>query len=625
MSIYDSLPIVARALADQLNTTVTVGGTDAYASVVDGNASINIPYYKNAEELSDAILGFTVHEAAHIRHTEFGLLKHEFDALASETIVTTNEFNEIVSTGRYNEKVLHSLWNIAEDLRIERLIVQNFPGSLRFLQAVRSLVFDGNIEPCDVPATIYLDTMLLCGRERYHGFNTHSDIRRKEFISEFGQVLFDKSIDTLGLALYAETTLGCLEVARKLYDLASEALNPEQDNSPDSSPEDENPQPSKTESEQGKGKSERSDDTNEDCDEATDTCGASDQNSNETDDNGDSASDSPSELDSPDESAATNPDASGNSGSNSPEEGGASSAPQGFDPFADASDDDVNSTVKDISEKFNDLMQDKLTPSQRSSCVEPFKVSPGKSFETSSEPVSRGILASSGLRQSLHGLLQGNQHIRRTHRESGNKIDGRLLASALTGTTKVFKHKSKAIAFNSAFTILLDSSGSMSGDMVEAEAAVISLLYALENQSGVTTSAFHFPHSNGTSVGKLKDRKQTLKQAVNANHFGLSSGGSTPLCASLWPAIADLINTTADQRILIVCTDGEPDKGTSGEIVKMIKSLKSEGMVVIGIGFGRANQSLMTRLFDNTGIAVGKLENLRSTLFNITRSVLVRR
>nr|WP_011039823.1 hypothetical protein [Proteus vulgaris]BAB93791.1 cobalamine biosynthesis protein [Proteus vulgaris] len=223
MGIYNSLPIVARALGDQLNIDVTVGGSDAYASVSNGKALINIPYYKNADDLSDALLGFTVHEAAHIRFTEFDLFQPALNGLAGQSVEVKDEFGSLVASGRYNKKVLHSLWNIAEDLRIERSMVRIYPGTIRFLQAVRSFVFDGKYDASDVPAVIYLDTMLLCGRQRYHGFDTHADVRRNEFISVFGQELLEKSLDILGLAVFADTTLGCLDVARQLYDLAIDA------------------------------------------------------------------------------------------------------------------------------------------------------------------------------------------------------------------------------------------------------------------------------------------------------------------------------------------------------------------------------------------------------------------
>ncbi|EML3441862.1 VWA domain-containing protein [Proteus mirabilis] len=503
--------------------------------------------------------------------------------------------------------MLHSLWNIAEDLRIERSMVRIYPGTIRFLQAVRSFVFDGKYDASDVPAVIYLDTMLLCGRQRYHGFDTHADVRRNEFISVFGQELLEKSLDILGLAVFADTTLGCLDVARQLYDLAIDAFEKKDD--------DEDNTPSPSNSDQNDNSSGDSDSSNDSAD------GSDDSNSPNGSDDSDSSN-----AGSDDSADDADNDASGSSGSSDGKPDSTdspSSCSINSDPFADADDADIDRAAKDISDKFNDMMKDKLTPSQRKDRVEPFSVTPGKTFSTGNASVTRGIAGSAGLRQSLNGLLQGMQHTRRTHKEYGHKIDGRLLGTVLTGNTKIFKHKSKTVALNSAFTILLDSSSSMSGSITEAEAAVVSLLYALDNLPGVTTSAYHFPHTTRNSVGKLKDRKQTLRQAIAANHFGIHTTGSTPLSGALWPAIVDLAVEKADQRILIVCTDGEPD--SKEDVIQMINDAKSDGMVVIGIGFGSVSQSSMTRIFGSTGICIGSLVHLRTKLFDVTRAILTNR
>ena len=64
MGIYNSLPIVARALSSTLAVEITVGGDTAYAGVHNGKGIINIPFLNNADSLANAILGYTVHEAA---------------------------------------------------------------------------------------------------------------------------------------------------------------------------------------------------------------------------------------------------------------------------------------------------------------------------------------------------------------------------------------------------------------------------------------------------------------------------------------------------------------------------------------------------------------------------------
>ncbi len=562
MGIYKSLPILARALSDQLGVTVTIGGTEAYASVNGNKSVINIPFYKNADELSNAILGFTVHEAAHIRFTEF----EQF----------TPAFNALVDTGLYNRDVLHSLWNIAEDLRIERSIVRRYPGSIKFLDAVRSLIFSDEPQPCDVPAVIFLDAMLLCGRQRYHGFQTHCDIRRSEFIDTFGQTLFDNALDLLGMSVLAENTLGCLDVAKQLYDLAIDAFQAEnqapQQNA--STPEDD----------------------------------SSDENSS-SDEISPSEESNLSPTTSPSDPTSTSDVASNGETVSSK-----------IDPFANTDSSDISQAIKDISEKFNDAVRDKLTPFELNSVVSPFTIASAKSTFTDNTAVSRGIQFSAGLRQSLHGLLQGMQHVRRTHKDTGLKLDSRIVSTALTGNMKLFKHKSKTVDINSAFTILLDSSGSMDTAIVEAEAAVVSLLYALDNLKGVTVSAYHFPHRTSGNVGLLKSRHQTLRQAINANQFGIQAKGSTPLAESLWPALTDLATAKSDRRILIICTDGAPDNVS--DVIHTIKEAKADGFYVIGIGFGSAEQDLMTKIFGNTGVAVGNISALREKLFNVTRVAL---
>ena len=57
----------------------------------------------------------------------------------------------------------------------------------------------------------------------------------------------------------------------------------------------------------------------------------------------------------------------------------------------------------------------------------------------------------------------------------------------------------------------------------------------------------------------------------------------------------------------------------------MINDAKSDGIVVIGIGFGSVNQSMMSRIFGKTGVAIGSLSNLRSKLFDVARCALLNR
>lgn len=156
----------------------------------------------------------------------------------------------------------------------------------------------------------------------------------------------------------------------------------------------------------------------------------------------------------------------------------------GKDPFEGTTSNDLGRTGQNTSDKLNQLIKDKVPPHQRIVSPTPYSVAPAKRHDTGNASVSLGVQMATGLRQSLHGLLQGVRAVRRTHRETGRKLDSRLVTSAMLGNTRLFKHKSKAVDVSSAFTILLDSSGSMSRSVKEAEAAVVSMLYALDGIQG---------------------------------------------------------------------------------------------------------------------------------------------
>lgn len=593
MGIYNSLPVVARALSDQFGVNVTVGGSTAYASQNGQSFTINIPFYKDAEKLSDVLLGYLVHEAAHVKYTEFSILKNDIPARAKQG---------------YNPSVLHRLVNITEDLRIERAIGRRFPGVPSFLKALNLFVFNEDTEPTDEPVAAFLNGLLLCGFKRYHALNIPVEQAQTDFIRLFGQNMFDTAMDILGLAINAPSVADCLDISCRLYDLAVDAFNENQQDQEDQSSGDGNDTSSEPNSDNslpgGEGGTPEPD-ADVDADDSSD---------------GQPSQGTPAQPG--DEAEKGDNSASGSDASEGDSTSSQSSKPVNSDPFADATDDDLDEVIKGAGERLNDCIKDNVSPSERIPAATPFGVAPAKRHATSEASVLRGVQAASGLRQSMHGLLQGMQQVSRTHKETGRVMDTRRLTSALLGETKLFRHKSKAVEFNSAFTVLLDSSGSLGTDMVEAEAAVVSLLFALDGIKGVSTSAYHFPHATTNNVGLLKAREQGFRAAVNAKQFGISAGGYTPLEEALWPAFSDLLNARADRHVMVVVTDGKPNN--SAPVIQMVNDAKKEGVIVIGIGFGGADAKLMNSLFGDTGVAVGTVSALRGKLLEVTRKALTR-
>ena len=636
MGIYNSLPIVARALSSQIGLNVSVGGNEAYATETGAGFLINLPFFKDAEMLANPLLGYAVHEAAHIRFTDFGDLKIFIQ--------------EHMESDKYNVEVLRHLVNLCEDLRIERAMSCRYPGTLKYLNSLNHFLFSEEAESCDKASSVFLDTLLTCGLNRFNGLTIPTKQVREDFERIFGLELYDKAMTVMAEAVQATSIKKVFEVACRLYDLAVDAFNetneqeepPQDDNQGadygDSKGDDSSSEPSQssdssdkngdvqTVSSGGNGGSPSSSagQNGPSSDPDGNTGGAPDKEhgQNDSDDENDNSSSTSANRNTPASDSGDNKAGASQPGSNASGEASVVNMSQGGkDPFEGTTSNDLGRTGQNTSDKLNQLIKDKVPPHQRIVSPTPYSVAPAKRHDTGNASVSLGVQMATGLRQSLHGLLQGVRAVRRTHRETGRKLDSRLVTSAMLGNTRLFKHKSKAVDVSSAFTILLDSSGSMSRSVKEAEAAVVSMLYALDGIQGVTTSAYHFPHAAHNSVGLLKGREQTLRTAIGTHQFGIGTQGCTPLCESLWPALADLTSAKADRHVLVIATDGQPDDMASARA--MIQSAKDDDIIVIGIGFGDASDHMMKSLFGDIGVSVGSVSALRSKLFEVTRKALM--
>jgi len=108
-------------------TRVTFGGNGAYT---DGT-HINLPAMAQGKEIDDVSIdvmrGYTDHEAGHIRHTNFKEVKKFVE-------------NECTNPDGSFNNLLKSLGNAVEDVWLERKVLKEYPGSWKNLSAVASAV-----------------------------------------------------------------------------------------------------------------------------------------------------------------------------------------------------------------------------------------------------------------------------------------------------------------------------------------------------------------------------------------------------------------------------------------------------------------------------------------------------
>lgn len=118
-----ALPIVAAAYGEQFGVNVVLSGTDAYT---DGK-TIYLPLLNAMSELREVLFGYLAHEAAHVRSSDFNTLK------------------------KCKSPMEKSFTNLIEDIRIERLIQEVFPGTQFTLSAMWSYIVEQGMSPSATP------------------------------------------------------------------------------------------------------------------------------------------------------------------------------------------------------------------------------------------------------------------------------------------------------------------------------------------------------------------------------------------------------------------------------------------------------------------------------------------
>lgn len=641
-SLVGSLPIYAQHLAELTGVRVIIN-RDGRAST-DGK-HVYVPFTEEDLPLS---FGYVAHECSHVRNTDMQCF--------AET-----------ATAPFRQGVL----NILEDIRIEKLSIEQYPGTEGDLSHLVKTVLGSQLSPEDVakkpPLAIVHDTLLLAGRWMALGQDLEQPAR----------VMLDAQEQLLGSALSAEimqmactatrcaSTREVLQLADAIIaKLPSEQEEPQGGGNPPP-PNQESGQPQDSQEAGAGGEGQQKDE------EAGDPAGGKDDQSEQqgsgaggegSGDEDDSAQDGQaagaqgdeqgSEGDEQGSSADSEPK---NSAGNQPggQQEQQSEQEAGSD-TADTSAQDAaqggqgagsnppspqarglreqaeNATAKDLEGLISEVGDKAAEILKKNALAAPRQVIPatlaGRSINCSPFAASRrealGVEQSAGLRQTLMGLLQAQVACRVSLRRQGRRIDTGRIAMLPAGETRVFRQKSRAERHSASIQILFDKSGSMSGQMEQAEAAIYAVLKSLENIPLVTTGAMAFPEYNGSHglcCALIKSPKESLRDAVRLGGFGAMADYDTPLAEALWPAAVEVLRAKGERKILFVITDGAPNCAIGAK--NMVDRCEASGIDVIGLGFGGATQSILSRVFTKYRV-VGTVANLKRELYQVVRESL---
>jgi len=117
-NLVRSLPYLLGIVAAGTGVSIKTD-PNATTAGTDGKVIFFPPLPYVGDELAVYALGFLVHEAGHIRSSDFE-----------------------VFTGRNKTPLLKMLVNIIEDVRIERLIIGTYPGARHWLNALTTKLVD---------------------------------------------------------------------------------------------------------------------------------------------------------------------------------------------------------------------------------------------------------------------------------------------------------------------------------------------------------------------------------------------------------------------------------------------------------------------------------------------------
>ena len=153
--IMDCLPLLASVLGNQYGVTVEIGGSEAYT---DGK-TIHLPALPldSEQELITMIKGYCDHESAHIRETNFEILRK----------ANLTPFQ-------------HNLFNLLEDWRVEERLSARYPGCRENFRYLIQKLFGTQKAGDTNPAFSILNTILLTVRS----WSVDAIIPRRESVAK---------------------------------------------------------------------------------------------------------------------------------------------------------------------------------------------------------------------------------------------------------------------------------------------------------------------------------------------------------------------------------------------------------------------------------------------------------
>lgn len=218
----------------------------------------------------------------------------------------------------------------------------------------------------------------------------------------------------------------------------------------------------------------------------------------------------------------------------------------------------------------------------------------------------------------LADVLQTMTLVRHSTGLCGARLDAHVLHRASVGDGRIFSKKVQRLRRVTEVALLFDASGSMvmneygkSNNNEMAQCMALGCLKALRALPGVKSSLSGF--SNG-EMFVMSDYGDPVQEVI------LSAIGGTPLGASLVELTSQFSDGPDVRRIILFFTDGFPDN--VGSVTMALDLAKRSGIEVYGIGL--QTKAINTFMDSDHSIIVNSINDLAGGMCDMLRKGMVR-
>lgn len=602
---------LGRILAAQYNIKVVFEGTQAKT---DGKV-IYLPYFNEmSDELKADLNGYLDHEVAHCKFTDFSEIKK-----------VINRFHQ-------------ELFNAVEDVRIEREMVAEFPGTAFNLGPLNEKCqkqWTDNWKEIPWPIrTIKSIRDIMEGR---------SPIMDEE-IEKYIDLVKESAIQLRECKTTKEIRVLTEEIVKRIIDAREEE---KQDDGEQEEGSDKDKKEGKGKGKGGKGKSSKGDKTKGEGDSSGEPSGDSD--SSEEQDEADR------------DGGPKDKDGKGDEGKDKDDE--LLTEPTGRE------DSEYDKHIKDVHHLVNGEIEKELKasgrvkPSHKDNPAAPvwegsLSVPVTTRFDKETDHSGKGSSAGYArlkreimplvqpIKQQLERILKVKENAKWTPERERGSLDPRGLSklSSQPGYRTVFREYTKTETNNVAVEILVDMSGSMGYRMETAKKAVTAMAEALKDLQipFEVTGFFSRPDANVANLTRSlgEDRKRFNRVAERLELHIFKSFDATSLTGIdelfvgeqnpdgecvVWAA-KRLVQRREKRKILMVLSDGEPATGDSNrgilcsDLKNRVKQLRKSGIECIGVGI----QTDAPKHFYPDYVVINNLEELPRTTMRKLSSLIAK-